>query len=461
MRRYFVTTFGCQMNAHDSERIKGMLEELGLGEARSQDEADVVVFNTCTIREKPDTKFAAYMGEAAARKRARPEMIIAVGGCYAEAQRERLFSLYPDVDVAFGPGTIPHLGEWLGAGGFGLARGAWGTADERSFAASLPMHRERAFQAWVQISMGCNSTCSYCIVPAVRGREVSRRPGDVLAEVTRLAASGVREITLLGQNVNSWGRDLLPEIRTEFGELLRAVDAVDGVDRIRFTSPHPKDFRRPVIEAMAECGAVCEHAHLPLQSGSTRILKLMRRTYSRERYLKLVHEMRASIPDLALTTDIIVGFPGETEDDFRETMEVVDEVGFDGAFTFVYSPRAGTDAATMPDQVPADVKRDRIERLVELVQQRAAERNAARVGLVEEVLVEGPSRTDPTLLRGRTRRNTTVNFTGAAVAGELVDVRIDRATSTTLGGAQVAADALSERSPIAAGTIGSQRLNTR
>src|SRR5206468_1697289 len=259
-----------------------------------------------------------------------------------------------------------------------------------------------------------NSTCSYCIVPAGRGREVRRRPGDVLAEVTQLAQNGVRELTLLGQNVNSWGRDLLPEISTEFGELLRACDAVDGVERIRFTSPHPKDFRRPVIEAMAECDSVCEHAHLPLQSGSTRILKAMRRTYSRERYLKLVDEMRTRIPDLALTTDIIVGFPGETEDDFRETLEVVEEVGYDGAFTFVYSPRAGTDAAAMVDQVSDEVKRDRIERLVELVQRLAAERNSARVGRVEEVLVEGPSRTDPSYLRGRTRRNTTVNFRGGA-----------------------------------------------
>ncbi|MDP9262180.1 MAG: tRNA (N6-isopentenyl adenosine(37)-C2)-methylthiotransferase MiaB [Actinomycetota bacterium] len=438
MKRYHVTTFGCQMNAHDSERIKGMLEELGLGEAPTQGEADVVVFNTCTIREKPDTKFAAYMGEAAARKRERPEMIIAVGGCYAEAQRERLFSLYPDVDVAFGPGTIPHLGEWLGAGGFGVERGAWGTGEERKFAATLPMHRERRFQAWVQISMGCNSTCSYCIVPAVRGREVSRRPGDVLAEVTHLAQQGVRELTLLGQNVNSWGRDLLPDIHTEFGELLRACDAVDGIERIRFTSPHPKDFRRPVIEAMAECAAVCEHAHLPLQSGSTRVLKAMRRTYSRERYLKLVGELRAGIPDLALTTDIIVGFPGETEDDFRETMEVVEEVGFDSAFTFVYSPRAGTDAAAMPDQIPDEVKRDRIERLVDVVQRVAAERNELRIGRIEEVLVEGPSRTDPAVLRGRTRRNTSVNFVGDAAPGDLVEVRIERATSTTLGGSQAA-----------------------
>jgi tRNA-2-methylthio-N6-dimethylallyladenosine synthase len=435
VRRYHVTTFGCQMNAHDSERIKGMLEELGLGESASQQDADVLVFNTCTIREKPDTRFAAHLAQAAALKQHDPDKVIAVGGCYAEAQRERLFELYPYVDVAFGPGSIPHLGEWLGAGGFGVARGRFGL-DHRSFAGDLPMHRERAFQAWVQISMGCNSKCSYCIVPAVRGREVSRRPGDVVAEVTRLARQGVREITLLGQNVNSWGRDLLPEIRTEFGELLHACDAVEGIERIRFTSPHPKDFRKPVIEAMAECAAVCEHAHLPLQSGSSRILKAMRRTYDRERYLRLVRELRTGIPDLALTTDIIVGFPGETEDDFRETIEVVEEVAYDAAFTFVYSPRAGTEAAVMADQIPEDVKRDRIERLIDVVQRVASARNAERIGGVEEVLVEGTSRTDPSLLRGRTRRNTTVNFAGTAVPGELVDVRIDAATSTTLRGVQ-------------------------
>ena len=282
--------------------------------------------------------------------------------------------------------------------------------------------------------MGCNSVCSYCIVPAVRGREQSRRPGDILAEVSSLAEDGVREVTLLGQNVNSWGRDLLPDVRTEFGELLRAVDTIAGIDRIRFTSPHPKDFRAPVIEAMAECGAVCEHTHLPLQSGSTRVLKRMRRTYGRDRYLSLVGRLRGAIPDLALTTDVIVGFPGETEDDFRETLEVVDEVRYDGAFTFVYSPRRGTEAAAMPDQVPEEVKRDRIERLIEVVQRIARERNEERIGRVEEVLVEGPSRTGPELRRGRTRRNTTVNFKGPGTPGELVPVRIEAATSTTLGG---------------------------
>src|SRR5919197_464005 len=384
MRRYHVTTFGCQMNAHDSERIKGMLESLGLGEAVSQEEADVLVFNTCTIREKPDQRFAAHLAQAAALKQREPEKVIAVGGCYAEAQRERLFELYPYVDVAFGPGSIPHLADWIGAGGEGVGRGAFGL-EERSFAGELPMRRERAFQAWVQISMGCNSKCAYCIVPSVRGREQSRRPGEIIAEVTGLARDGVREITLLGQNVNSYGRD----VGSSFDELLRACDVVKGIERIRFTSPHPKDFRAP------------------------------------------------GIPDLALTTDLIVGFPGETEDEFRATLDAVEEVGFDGAFTFVFSPRRGTEAATMPDQVPDDVKAERIERLIEVCQRVALARNAARVGRVEQVLVEGPSRTDPALLRGRTRRNTTVNFPGDARPGELVDVRVESATSTTLRGTQL------------------------
>jgi len=424
------------MNAHDSERIKGMLEELGLGEAPAQEDADVLVFNTCTIREKPDQRFAARLAQARALKERDPGKVIAVGGCYAEAQRDRLFALYPYVDVAFGPGSIPHLGEWLGAGGHGVPNGAFGL-DERSFAGHLPMRRERGFQAWVQISMGCNSKCAYCIVPTVRGREQSRRPGEIIAEVTGLARDGVREVTLLGQNVNSYGRD----VGSDFAELLRACDAVEGISRIRFTSPHPKDFRAPVMAAMAECAAVCEHAHLPLQSGSTRILKAMRRTYSRERYLRLADELRAAIPDLALTTDLIVGFPGETERDFEETLTAVEAVGYDAAFTFVYSPRQGTEAATMPGQVPEEVKQERIERLIESVQRVAAARNRERVGRVEEVLVEGPSRTDPTILRGRTRRNTTVNFTGSATAGELVGVRIEDASSTTLRGAQLEAAA--------------------
>jgi tRNA-2-methylthio-N6-dimethylallyladenosine synthase len=361
--------------------------------------------------------------------------VIAVGGCYAEAQRERIFDLYPAVDVAFGPGSIPHLGEWIEAGGYAVPRGRFGTHEH--FAADLPAQRERRFQAWVQVSMGCNSKCAYCIVPAVRGREQSSRPGEIVAEVTRLAADGVREITLLGQNVNSWGRDLAPELRTDFGELLRACDSVEGIERIRFTSPHPKDFREPVIAAMAECRSVCEHVHLPLQSGSSAVLKRMRRTYDRNRYLRLVERLRASIPDLALGTDLIVGFPGETDADFRETLEVAEAVRYESAFTFIFSPRSGTEAAAMPDQVPDAVKHERLERLVEVVQRIAAERNAERVGRVEEVLVEGPSRTDPARNRGRTRRNTTVNFDGPAEPGTFVRVRIDGATSTTLRGTDV------------------------
>ena len=409
-----------------------MLESIGLGEATVADEADVLVFNTCTIREKPDTRLAAYLGDAGARKRAEPGLVIAVGGCFAEAQRQRIFDLYPFVDVAFGPGSIPHLADWIGAGGEGVARGQFGTHDH--FAGHLPVHRARAFQAWVQVSMGCNSKCAYCIVPAVRGREQSRRPGDIIAEVTNLAFDGVSEITLLGQNVNSWGRDLAPDLTTEFGELLRACDAVPGIERIRFTSPHPKDFRAPVIAAIAECEAVCEHVHLPLQSGSARILKAMRRTYTPDRYLALVDRLRDAIPDLALGTDVIVGFPGESERDFEQTLELVERVRFDSAFTFIYSPRAGTEAAVMPNQVPETEKHARLEQLVDIVQRIAAERNGARIGTVEEVLVEGASRTDTSLLRGRTRRNTTVAFSSNAEVGDLVDVTIESATSTTLRG---------------------------
>jgi tRNA-2-methylthio-N6-dimethylallyladenosine synthase len=287
--------------------------------------------------------------------------------------------------------------------------------------------------------MGCNSTCSYCIVPAVRGRERSRSTADIVAEAERLAGDGVRELTLLGQNVNSWGRDLPLAERIGFGGLLRVLDAVDGIERIRYTSPHPKDMRDDVIAAHVECASVCEHVHLPLQSGSSRLLKRMRRTYTRERYLALVDKLRAALPDVALTTDIIVGFPGETDADFAETLEVYDEVGYDHAFTFVYSPRRGTDAAVMDDQVPEAVKKERIERLVELVQSHARRRNEALVGTLQEVLVEGASRTDAAHLRGRTRTNKTVIFTGEAEAGELRQVRIDGATSMTLRGTLAAA----------------------
>jgi tRNA-2-methylthio-N6-dimethylallyladenosine synthase len=435
VRRYHVTTFGCQMNVHDSERIKGLLESVGLGEAADADEADFLVFNTCTIREKADDRLVAHLMDARAAKQRDPDKVIVVGGCWSESMKDELFEQFPFVDLAFGPGNIHRLGDFIEAGGQ-IPRGHFSTFD--SFAGELPLKRDRPHQAWLQISTGCNCNCSYCIVPSVRGREASRHPDDLRREAGLFATDGVRELTLLGQNVNSYGRDLRPGVVTGFAALLRALDAVPGIDRIRFTSPHPKDMRDDVIAAMAESPAVCEHLHLPVQSGSTRVLKAMRRTYSRERYLALVERIRTAIPGIALTTDIIVGFPGETDAEFGQTLELVDEVGYDHAFTFVYSPRRGTDAARMADQVPEPVKKERIRRLVERVQHHAAAHNAALVGTVQEVLVEGPSRTDAAVLRGRTRTNKAVNFAGAAPAGALVDVRISGSTSQTLAGHQVA-----------------------
>src|SRR6476619_4132449 len=407
-RRYHVQTFGCQMNVHDSERMKGLLESLGLGEADDPADADVLVFNTCTIREKADERFVAHLMDARAAKQRDPDTTIVVGGCWSESMKEELFERYPFVDLAFGPGAIHRLADHIAAGGH-VQEGHFSTFDR--FAGHLPAKRERRHQAWLQISQGCNSRCSYCIVPRVRGREQSRSMDGLVGGARGLAADGVRELTLLGQNVNSWGRDLPAQDRSGFGGLLRALDAVDGIARIRFTSPHPKDMRDDVIAAMAECQSVCEHLHLPLQSGSTRVLKAMRRTYSAERYLGLVERIRAAIPGLALTTDVIVGFPGETDAEFAETLALVDEVGYDHAFTFVYSPRRGTDAARMDDQVPDAVKKERIQRLVERVQHHAAARNAALHGTVQEVLVEGPSRTDASVLRGRTRGGKALNFT--------------------------------------------------
>src|SRR3954454_20019694 len=322
MRRYHVTTFGCQMNVHDSERIKGLLESAGLGEASDPADADMLVFNTCTIREKADDRLVARLQDARRAKQDDPEKVVVVGGCWSESMKDELFERYPFVDLAFGPGNIHRLADFIGAGG-DVPRGHFSTFDR--FAGDLPPKRERPHQAWLQISMGCNSRCSYCIVPSVRGREQSRSAADLVCEARRLAQDGVRELTLLGQNVNSWGRDLPPDERIGFGGLLRQLDAVDGVSRIRFTSPHPKDMRDDVIAAMAECDTVCEQLHLPVQSGSTVLLKRMRRTYSRERYLALVERIRAAIPAIALTTDIIVGFPGETEDDFEQTLSLYDE----------------------------------------------------------------------------------------------------------------------------------------
>jgi tRNA-2-methylthio-N6-dimethylallyladenosine synthase len=432
-KQFHVTTFGCQMNEHDSERMKGMLGSLGYTEAESRADADLILFNTCSIRESADSRFLAHLGEAKRLKREDDRVVVGVGGCWAQSVKEEVFERFPFVDVAFGPGQIHKLAEFLTSDSLT----AQGYFEFEEFAGHLPAQRNRPFQAWVQISQGCNCACSYCIVPSTRGREASRPGAELLDEVRDLAADGVREVTLLGQNVNSYGRDLRSEGNPSFAELLRAVDAVEGIDRIRYTSPHPKDMKEDVIAAHADCGAVCEHIHLPLQSGSSRILKAMRRTYDRGRYLDRVALIREHVPDAAITTDIIVGFPGETEDDFAETLEVVDEVGYDGAFTFMFSPRRGTEAATLAGMVPQPVKKERMERLVEVVQRRARERSQRFVGRSLDVLVEGPSRTDPSRLRGRSRHNKAVNFEGTARPGEIVDVAVDSATSMTLLGSEV------------------------
>jgi tRNA-2-methylthio-N6-dimethylallyladenosine synthase len=433
MKRYHVTTFGCQMNEHDSERMKGMLESLGYAEAETRRDADLILFNTCSIREKADDRFVAHLGEAKRVKRERPEVIVGVGGCWAQSVKEEVFARFPFVDVAFGPGQVHKLAEFLTSDSLT----AQGFFEFEGFTGHLPGKRAREFQAWVQISVGCNCRCSYCIVPSTRGREVSRPFDELVTEVAALAADGVREVTLLGQNVNSYGRDLRAgggRVRS-FSELLRAVDAIDGIDRIRYTSPHPKDMREDVIRAHAELGALCEHIHLPLQSGSSRILKAMRRTYDRDRYLDRVALIREHVPDCALTTDIIVGFPGETEADFEQTLEVCEAVGYDSAFTFVYSPRRGTEAAEITEGVvPHEVKVERMQRLVEVVQRRAHEQAQRFVGRTLDVLVEGPSRTDPSRMRGRSRHNKAVNFAGLASAGEIVPVEIHSATSQTLAG---------------------------
>jgi tRNA-2-methylthio-N6-dimethylallyladenosine synthase len=420
------------MNEHDSERMKGMLDSLGYAESQTREGADLILFNTCSIRESADNRFIAHLGEAKRLKGEDPARVVGVGGCWAQSVKEEVFRRFPFVDVAFGPGQIHRLAEFLASDSLT----AQGYFEFEEVSGHLPMKRERAFQAWVQVSQGCNCVCSYCIVPSTRGREVSRGPAELLAEVEGLAADGVSEVTLLGQNVNSYGRDLAGEQRIGFAELLARIDAVAGIERIRYTSPHPKDMREELIRAHAELPSLCQHIHLPLQSGSSSVLKRMRRTYDRGRYMERVALIREHVPDCAITTDIIVGFPGESEADFAETLEVVEEVGYDGAFTFVFSPRRGTEAAGLEGQVPHKLKVERMERLVALVQRRARERAQRFVGRSMPVLVEGPSRTDASRLRGRIEHNKAVNFEGTASPGHIVEVEIGAATSTTLSGSE-------------------------
>src|SRR5215218_9402676 len=399
MRTYEVRTYGCQMNVHDSERLRGLLEDAGYVRAPEGEQADVVVFNTCAVRENADNKLYGNLGHLAPVKARKRDLQIAVGGCLAQKDKDAITKKAPWVDVVFGTHNIGSLPVLLERARVQQESQVEILESLEVFPSTLPTRRESPYAAWVSISVGCNNTCTFCIVPSLRGREKDRRPGDVLAEVEALVAEGVLEVTLLGQNVNSYGVEFGD--RYAFGKLLRACGTIDGLERVRFTSPHPRDFTDDVIAAMAETPNVCHSLHMPLQSGSDEVLRAMRRSYRSTRYLEIIDKVRAAMPDAAITTDIIVGFPGETEEDFVQTLEVCEEVGYDGAFTFIFSPRRGTEAAELPGQLAHPVKRDRMERLVELVQRRATERSQRFVGREMEVLVEGASRTDPDRLRGR------------------------------------------------------------
>jgi tRNA-2-methylthio-N6-dimethylallyladenosine synthase len=430
-KTYFITTYGCQMNEHDSERMAGMLEAEGYARTASPETADVVLFNTCCIREKADTRLYGTLGHMKRIKDSKPGMRIVVGGCLAQKDRHVIQERAPYVDVVLGTHNLASLPRLL-------AESETGPAFEileqtETFPSALPARRNSPWHAWVSISIGCNNSCTFCIVPAVRGSEVSRRVADIVTEVEGLVADGVVEITLLGQNVNSYGRDL--DGRPLFAKLLYALDEVDGLERIRFTSPHPKDFKADTVEAMAACRTVCEHIHLPVQAGSSRVLKAMKRAYTKASYLDKVRMVRDAIPGIAITTDIIVGFPGETEEDFRDTLDLAQEVRYDGAYTFQYSPRPMTEAATFADQVPKEVVQERYQRLVALQERISFERNEESVGRTEELLVEGASKKDPAKLTGRTRTNKLVHFpSDGAAEGTLRRVRITDAHPHHLDG---------------------------
>jgi tRNA-2-methylthio-N6-dimethylallyladenosine synthase len=486
-RRYYIRTFGCQMNEHDSERLAGILEDDGLVAADGPDDADVVVLNTCCIRENADNKLYGHLGHLRALKRSRPDLQIAVGGCLAQKDRELIQQRAPWVDAVWGTHNVGHASDLLAsatAAGQPVLEILEAAPDgEDAFPSALPVRRDQAWAAWVTIQIGCDNNCAFCIVPAVRGPEISRPFRQIVAEVEHLAAAGTVEVSLLGQNVNSYGRDLTTRLRTDpdwrqhagltgtswasadrprarplFADLLQAVARVEGIRRVRYTSPHPKDLRPETVEVMAREPAVCPQLHLPLQAGSDRILALMHRGYTAARYLERLASARAAVDDLAVTTDIIVGFPGETDGDFERTLEVCAEARYDSAYTFIYSPRPGTEAAARThEMIPADVAADRFARLRTVVEHSALARHRERVGRVEEILVEGPSKRDPGLVSGRTAQGKLVHVPappGTLPAGSWADARIIRAAPHFLAGELVAVTARPShrtRIPVVAG----------
>ncbi|KUI24230.1 tRNA-2-methylthio-N(6)-dimethylallyladenosine synthase MiaB [Mycobacterium sp. IS-1742] len=436
-RTYQVRTYGCQMNVHDSERLAGLLEAAGYRRAADGSDADVVVFNTCAVRENADNKLYGNLSHLAPRKQSDPQMQIAVGGCLAQKDRDAVLRRAPWVDVVFGTHNIGALPALLERARHNRAAQVEIAEALEEFPSALPAARESAYAGWVSISVGCNNTCTFCIVPSLRGREVDRRPGDVLAEIQTLVDQGVLEVTLLGQNVNAYGVSFadpsVPRDRGAFAELLRACGRIHGLERVRFTSPHPAEFTDDVIEAMAETPNVCPALHMPLQSGSDRILRAMRRSYRAEKYLGIIDRVRAAIPDAAITTDLIVGFPGETEEDFQATLDVVAASRFSSAFTFQYSKRPGTPAADMPGQLPKAVVSERYQRLIDLQEKISLDENLAQVGRTLELLVAtGEGRKDAATARmsGRARDGRLVHFAPGGA-----DIRPGDVVTTTVTGA--------------------------
>lgn len=432
---YYIDTWGCQMNEEDSEKISGVLKGIGYKRTNLRDKADIIIFNTCCVRENAEQKVFGHLGELKSLKKKNPNLIIVITGCMMQQKGmpDKVMKKYPHIDIiagSFNSYKLPEYIERVKTEGNSIIE-IWDK--EKDIVEGLPVDRKSDVKAFVTIMYGCNNFCSYCIVPYVRGRERSRGPENIISEIKELVSKGYKEITLLGQNVNSYGKGLDPEI--DFADLLRKVNEVEGLERIRFMTSHPKDVSDRLITAMAECDKVCEHGHFALQSGSTRILDKMNRKYSREDYLNLVRKLRTAMPNVAITTDIIVGFPGETEEDFEGTLSLAKEVEFDSAFTFIYSQREGTPAANHEEQVPENIKHERFNRLVKVVNESMAKKNKEYEGKIVEVLVEGPSKNDETKLMGRTRTGKLVNFDGnTELTGKLVNINITKANSFSLTG---------------------------
>ncbi len=443
-KTYHITTFGCQMNERDSETLAGMLSQRGYGESPERNRADVIIMNTCSVRENADQRFFGTLGQLKKIKEARPSLVVAVCGCMMQQQQviDTLKSKYPWVDIVFGTHNIHQFPKLLDHVLSEQTKIVDVWPDGGAIVEGLPALRKYPFKAFVNIMYGCNNFCTYCIVPYTRGRERSRRPEEILREVRGLAEGGVKEVTLLGQNVNSYGVSpyeggycARESGGADFPGLIRQLAEIPGLERIRFMTSHPKDLSDRLIETFADCHKLCRHIHLPVQSGSSAVLARMNRKYTKEGYLALVEKLRAKVPDIAITTDIIVGFPGETEEDFEETLDLCRLVRFDSAFTFLYSIREGTPAQRYEDQIPEEVKHARFNRLVDTINEITAEKNQAYVGRIVEVLAEGPSKTDEGTLTGRTDCNKLVNFTGPAdAAGTIVKVKITGAKTFSLTG---------------------------